>query len=83
MIAVAGRLTLRQLILDRKAEKGWSYADIANRGKMSKATVYKLATAELDGIPRASTIEALAKGLGLPARVVREAALSASSTVSY
>lgn len=80
-IARAGGL--RRLILDRKAEKGWSYSDIATRGNMSKATVYKLATANLDGLPRSSTIRALAKGLGLPTRVVREAALAERATTTY
>lgn len=66
---------LQQLIHDRRVEKGWTYADIATRGKMSKATVYKLASQDIDGLPRRSTIEALARGLGLPVRVVRDAAI--------
>ena len=69
---------LQRLIHERRAEKGWSYADIANRGKMSKATVYKLASQDLDGLPRRSTMEALARGLGLPVRVVRDAAMQAA-----
>lgn len=74
---------LQRLILDRKAEKDWTYAEIAQRGDMSKATVYKLATSDLDGLPRSTTMAALAKGLGLPERVVREAAVRATSTVTY
>ena len=74
---------LQQLILDRKAEKGWTFADIGKRGGMSKATVYKLASKELDGLPRRTTIEALAKGLGLPVRVVRDAAIKSARMTTF
>lgn len=74
---------LQRLIAERRAEKGWSYADLANRGKMSRSTVYKLATQELDGMPRSTTIEALAHGLGLPVRVVRDAAVQAARMGTY
>ena len=73
-----GDNALQRLIHERRAEKGWSYADIATRGKMSKATVYKLASQDLDGLPRRSTMENLARGLGLPVRVVRDAAMAAA-----
>lgn len=75
--------TLQSLILDRKAEKGWAYADIAKRGKMSRATVYKLATQQLDGLPRQATISALARGLGLPVQVVRDAAIRSAQMSTY
>lgn len=74
---------LQALILDRKKEKDWTYADIAQRGKMSKATVYKLATTELDGLPRRTTLDALARGLGLPVRVVRDAAVKSARMTTY
>ncbi len=74
---------LQRLIADRREEKGWSYADLARRGGMSKATVYKLASKSLDGLPRRNTIEALAKGLGLPERVVRDAAVQAARMGTY
>lgn len=74
---------LQQLIATRRAEKDWTYQDIATRGNMSKATVYKLATKELEGLPRRKTLESLAKGLGLPARVVREAAVKATRMTTY
>lgn len=74
---------LQALIASRRAEKDWTYQDIADRGHMSKATVYKLATKELDGLPRKKTLESLAKGLGLPARVVREAAIKATRMTTY
>lgn len=69
---------LQRLIADRRAEKGWSYSDIATRGKMSRSTIYKIATQELDGMPRRTTLKALAKGLGLPERVVRDAAIQSA-----
>ena len=69
---------LQALIAERRAEKGWTYQDIATRGKMSKATVYKLATTDLEGLPRKATIDSLARGLGLPVRVVRDAAVKAT-----
>lgn len=74
---------LQRLILDRKAEKGWAYADIARRGGMSRATVYKLATTPTEGLPRRDTLTKLAKGLGLPQRVVREAAVRAARMTTY
>lgn len=74
---------LQALILDRKEEKGWTYDDIAKRGKMAKATVYKLATKELDGLPRRSTLDSLARGLNLPTRVVREAAVKSARMTTY
>lgn len=83
MLAMTKNNALAQMIQERRAEKGWTYADIATRGQMSKATVYKLATKELDGLPRRKTLEALARGLGLPARVVREAAVKAASMTTY
>jgi transcriptional regulator with XRE-family HTH domain len=75
--------TLQLLIAARRDEKGWSYADLARRGGMSKATVYKLASQDLDGLPRQSTIKSLAKGLGLPERVVRDAAIQAARMGTY
>lgn len=72
------RNALQQLIAERRAEKGWSYADIARRGRMSRSTVYKLASQDLDGMPRKATVESLARGLGLPVRVVRDAAVKAA-----
>lgn len=71
---------LQRLIADRRSEKGWSYRDIARRGKMSRSTVYKLATDEYTGLPRAETLTQLAKGLGLPESAVREAALHSLRT---
>jgi transcriptional regulator with XRE-family HTH domain len=71
---------LQRLISDRRSERRWSYRDIAQRADMSPSTVYKLATTEYEGLPRASTLAQLAKGLGLPETVVREAALRSVCT---
>lgn len=71
---------LQRLIADRRADKRWSYRDIARRGGMSRSTVYKLATADYEGLPRGETLAQLAKGLGLPESTVREAALQSVRT---
>jgi transcriptional regulator with XRE-family HTH domain len=71
---------LQRLIADRKTEKRWSYRDIARRGGLSRSTVHKLATADYEGIPRQETLAQLARGLGLPASTVREAALQSVRT---
>jgi transcriptional regulator with XRE-family HTH domain len=71
---------LQRLIAERKAEKRWSYSDIATRGGMSRSTVHKLATMPYEGLPRHDTLSQLAKGLGLPVSAVREAALQSVRT---
>jgi transcriptional regulator with XRE-family HTH domain len=71
---------LQRLIAERKAEKRWSYRDIARRGGMSRSTVHKLATAPYEGLPRHDTLAQLAKGLRLPLSAVQEAALRSVRT---
>ena len=71
---------LQRLIAERKAEKRWSYRDIARRGGMSRSTVHKLATAPYQGLPRHDTLAQLAKGLGLPVSAVQEVALRSVRT---
>ena len=63
---------LQRLIGERLQERGWSYGDVARRGGMSRSTLYALATTrELARSPRAATIDALARGLEVPAALVR------------
>jgi transcriptional regulator with XRE-family HTH domain len=53
-----------------------SYADIASKTGLSKGAIHRLATAELDHVPRPDTIRALARGMGVPESVIRDAALA-------
>jgi transcriptional regulator with XRE-family HTH domain len=69
---------LQQLISERRRERGWSFADVASRGGMSRSTVYYLATTSpLQRSPSAATLEKLARGLDLPLAIVRRAAAEA------
>ena len=78
-LASAGGNPLQRLILDRLAERGWSYGQVGRRGALSRHTVYNLATtAHLGRPPRAETIEKLATGLDVPVSVVQAAAVEAS-----
>jgi transcriptional regulator with XRE-family HTH domain len=75
---------LAQLILDRIAERGWSYGDVARRGGMPRSTVYNLArSAPLVRPPHPRTLESLATGLELPLEVVRSAAAAAAGFQVY
>ena len=75
----AEQTALQRLILDRMAERSWSYGTVARRGGMPRSTVHHLAsTASLVRPPRPDTLEALARGLDLPLAVVRNAAAEAA-----
>jgi len=70
--------SLQILIRERRRSEGLSYADIATRGGLSRSTVYYLAsTDQLHRSPSATTLDKLARGLGLPVDVVRRAAAEA------
>jgi transcriptional regulator with XRE-family HTH domain len=69
---------LQRLIIERRRERRWSFADVANRGELSRSTVYYLAsTSDLQRSPSATTLEKLARGLDLPIEIVRRAAAEA------
>jgi hypothetical protein len=77
---------LQQLIVDRMAEKGWSFSDIERRSRdpatgkarISRSRVHQLATVDrLHRVPKFEAIEGLAVGLDLPLRVVWDAAAAA------
>ncbi|GAB1688761.1 helix-turn-helix domain-containing protein [Krasilnikovia sp. M28-CT-15] len=75
---------LQQLIRDRMAERGWSYADVARRGGIPRSTVHHLATADnLRRPPHRATLEGLAEGLTVPVGVVRAAAASAAGLAAW
>ncbi|WP_131747545.1 helix-turn-helix transcriptional regulator [Frankia sp. Cppng1_Ct_nod] len=70
---------LQQLIRSRIDERGWSYAEVARRGRLPRSTVHNLATnARLLRLPQPATLDGLARGLELPLPVVRSAAAAAA-----
>lgn len=73
---------LATLIERRRHEHDESYADIARRAGLSKPYIYKLATHDSVGMPRAETITALARGLRTTEDAVREAALESANLVT-
>jgi transcriptional regulator with XRE-family HTH domain len=75
---------LQRLIRQRLAERGWSYGEVARRGRLPRSTVYTLATTRnLGRPPRPATIDALAKGLEVPVAVVRAAAAESTGLHYY
>jgi transcriptional regulator with XRE-family HTH domain len=75
---------LQRLIQQRLRERGWSYGEVARRGRLPRSTVYTLAmTRNLVRPPRPATIDALAEGLDVPASVVRAAAAESTGLHYY
>jgi transcriptional regulator with XRE-family HTH domain len=75
---------LQRLIQQRMRERGWSYGQVARRGGLPRSTVATLAaTRNLGRPPRPATIDALAKGLGVPVSVVRTAAAESTGMHYY
>lgn len=74
---------LARLIAEVKETTGRSYGDIAERGRMPRSTVHKLATAELTTMPKLETLNRLAQGLDVPVGVVTRAAQAASGYSVY
>ncbi|MBR7834665.1 helix-turn-helix transcriptional regulator [Actinospica durhamensis] len=69
---------------ERLEEKRWSYGDVARRGGISKSTVHHLATAERPAqMPQPTTLQGLARGLGLPLDLVRRAAAQSCGIYVY
>ncbi len=63
---------LQRLIGERLLERGWSYDHVARRGGLPRSTLYALATTrDLAIAPGAAIIDALARGLEVPAALVR------------
>jgi transcriptional regulator with XRE-family HTH domain len=75
---------LQRLIRQQLRERGLSYGQVARRGGLPRSTVYTLAiTRNLVRPPRPATIDALAKGLGVPAAAVRAAAAESAGLHYY
>jgi transcriptional regulator with XRE-family HTH domain len=75
---------LQRLIRQQLRERGLSYGQVARRGGLPRSTVYTLAiTRNLVRPPRPATIDALAKGLGVPASAVRAAAAESAGLHYY
>ena len=75
---------LQRLIHHRLHERGWSYGEVARRGRLPRSTVYTLATTQnLARPPRPATIKALAEGLDMPVSAVRAAAIEATGLYYY
>ena len=75
---------LQHLIRERLRERGWSYGEVARRGGLARSTVYTLAaTWNLARPPRPATIDALARGLGVPVCAVRAAAARSTGLYYY
>lgn len=71
-------LTLRDLILSHQDRTGDSYSMLANRAGLSKAKIGQLATSKQNHMPRAHTLEQLAKGMNLPLKTVQHAAMASA-----
>jgi hypothetical protein len=75
---------LQRLMHQRLRECGWSYGDVARGSGLPRSTVYSLATTRnLARPPRAATVDALARGLSLPAGAVRTAAAESAGLHYY
>ena len=76
--------TLGDLIQTQLRELGWSYAELARRCALPRSTVHFLATQErLRRMPGTATLDALSRGLGVPASLVREAAAVSAGISVY
>jgi transcriptional regulator with XRE-family HTH domain len=71
-------ITLADLIRQHQDRTGESYSDIARRAGCSKAKIGQLANIHQNHMPRADTLERISTGLGLPLRVIQQAALASA-----
>ena len=71
-------LTLRDLIIQHQDRTGDSYSMLANRCGLSKAKIGQLATSKQNHMPRAHTLEQLARGMNLPLKTVQQAAMASA-----
>lgn len=71
-------LTLSDIIRQHQDRTGDSYSMVAQRAGLSKAKIGQLANHTQKNMPRAFTLEALAKGLNLPLKMIQQAALASA-----
>ena len=71
-------LTLADLVRDHQDRTGDSYSMLANRCGLSKAKIGQLATSKQNHMPRAHTLEQLARGMNLPLKTVQQAAMASA-----
>jgi transcriptional regulator with XRE-family HTH domain len=71
-------VTLAELIRSHQDSTAESYSVIAARAGLSKAKIGQLAIATQNSMPRAETLEKLAKGLRQPLRVIQQAAMASA-----
>jgi transcriptional regulator with XRE-family HTH domain len=71
-------VTLSDLIRSHQDRTGESYATIARRAELSKAKIGQLANTTQNHMPRVDTLERLAKGIGVPLRVIQQAAMASA-----
>jgi transcriptional regulator with XRE-family HTH domain len=75
---------LQRLIQQCLRDRRWSYGDVARSSGLPRSTVYNLAaTRNLVRPPRPATIDALARGLDVPVRLVRAAAAESAGLHYY
>ena len=75
---------LQGLIQQRLREQGWSYREVARRGGLPHSTITPWLRRGTSGRPpRPDTIDALAKGLGVPVSAVRTAAAESTGMHYY
>lgn len=64
-------------------ERGWTPAEVARRGGLPKQTLYRLRSTDLKRPLGTVTVERLARGLELPAALVRDAANESAGVRVY
>jgi transcriptional regulator with XRE-family HTH domain len=67
---------LAKFIRETAADNGWSLRQVARRSDLPAATVQKVVSADV--MPRIDTLEALARGLGVPKTQLLELAAKSS-----
>jgi transcriptional regulator with XRE-family HTH domain len=74
---------LRELVRDLMAHRGLTYDDVAQRAGMSRATVHKIINEQNLHMPKPARLDAIASALGVPGRVIRQAAAESYGVYVY
>lgn len=67
--------SLQRLIIEHCERTGETYTDVAERAKMPRQTVSAIVNRPTRSLPHEDTLRRLARGLGLPYKIVHDAAL--------